>query len=737
MRIDRSRRKHTLAFVAGHAAILEVLEPRLALSGSPLPTLANLESPNDTVVRLETNYGDIDIELYNSVAPITVSNFLNYVTSGSYGDSFFHRNAVSPSPFVLQGGGFRYTDAAGLSTIPTNAPIAREISGKSNVAETIAMARTQDVNSATDQFFINYVDNSSSLDPTQSNPGYTVFGKVVQGWDVVLTIQNLGSRDLTSDPAFAGPQAGAMGEVPVGSSYNSSVGVRAADLVQLIRAEVIKPATVAGFFNNQVFYPEGFRSPTTTETLDLYNPNNFTGSYQVVVHYELGQRDAVVASATIAPHASITLTLSDSTQSGLNTVRSGVPYAVEVDSAFPEAATGVQPVAASMNRVDFGAAAGEAFFNPAGETRTDALKTWDLPRIERNANSREFITYENLSDTDAIVATVFHTAGGDFIAQRTLGPYRRGGLEVFSLGLPDGVLWARVTSTQDIVVGMSDWDLPVAVGSGLVSDTPGFAVIGVDDGGDTAGGFGGAEIRTGFTSTVSFVNPGAAAASVTLRSWRTSGLASTKTLSIAAGGRLDLVLDSTDLTIPADEFFSLTYTSDNPVAVQYTSRTDQGHGSTGVSTDGVASTFSASVAPVAYFADGELDPSLPASSQTETVSIFNPFATDTSFSYTVRYFFSDGTIIDGASGSLGANGRVDVVSRNVTAVRNKAASNPAFRTYGIAVIATGTSTTVPSNVTAAAGIVSLTRWDASSGHAIASDPMFSGAGVLLTDAIFQ
>src|SRR5262249_37297319 len=150
---------------------------------------------------------------------------------------------------------------------------------------------------------------------------------------------------------------------------------------------------------------------------------------------------------------------------------------------------GVQPVAASMNRVDFGAAAGEAFFNPASDARPDAFKTWDLPRIERNADSREFITYENLSETDAIVATVFHTAGGNFIAQRTLGPHRRGGLEVFSLGLPDGVLWARVTSTQDIVVGMSDWDVPVAIGAAGVADTPGFAVMGVDDGGGTAGGF--------------------------------------------------------------------------------------------------------------------------------------------------------------------------------------------------------------------------------------------------------
>ncbi len=127
-----------------------------------------------------------------------------------------------------------------------------------------------DITSATSQFFINYVDNTF-LDPTAADNGYAVFvAKVIQGWDVVQTIEALQSLDLTADPAFAGPQAGNMGEVPLGSSYNSSVGVHQADLVSLISAEVIKPASVPGFFSQKVDFPEGFRSGTSVE--NAFNP---------------------------------------------------------------------------------------------------------------------------------------------------------------------------------------------------------------------------------------------------------------------------------------------------------------------------------------------------------------------------------------------------------------------------------------------------------------------------------
>ncbi len=208
-----------LSSLAGAPAFDALERQQSALSTTHLPHLVDMESPNDTVVRLETNFGDIDVELYNSAAPITVSNFLKYVNSGRLGDTFFHRSSLSPSPFVLQGGGYQYTDAGGLVTVATDAPIVRETTGKSNLARTLAMARTGDITSATSQFFINYVDNTF-LDQTAADNGYAVFAKVIQGWDVVLNIEALQSVDLTGSAAFAGPEASNFGEaVPVGSSF--------------------------------------------------------------------------------------------------------------------------------------------------------------------------------------------------------------------------------------------------------------------------------------------------------------------------------------------------------------------------------------------------------------------------------------------------------------------------------------------------------------------------------------
>lgn len=132
-------------------------------------------------VKLQTTLGDIVIELDTTRAPATTANFLNYVNSGFYDGTVFHR--VIPG-FMAQGGGFT-TDFEQKQTQP---PIANEAdNGLKNARGTLAMARTQDPNSATSQFFINYTGNTF-LDHTSPSPqgwGYAVFGKVVDGMDVV------------------------------------------------------------------------------------------------------------------------------------------------------------------------------------------------------------------------------------------------------------------------------------------------------------------------------------------------------------------------------------------------------------------------------------------------------------------------------------------------------------------------------------------------------------------------
>ncbi len=150
-------------------------------------------------VSLQTNYGAITLELDQAKAPVTVANFLKYVDSGHYNKTVFHR-VIGPGPrfpkgFMIQGGGF----SVGVGNNPptekdTNAPIKNEAdNGLANEPGTIAMARTSDPNSATAQFFIN-LDNNSFLnhrDRSQQGYGYAVFGKVVEGMDVVVKIGNV------------------------------------------------------------------------------------------------------------------------------------------------------------------------------------------------------------------------------------------------------------------------------------------------------------------------------------------------------------------------------------------------------------------------------------------------------------------------------------------------------------------------------------------------------------------
>lgn len=151
-------------------------------------------APNPHVV-LNTNAGDITIELYPEAAPITVDNFLDYVNSGFYNYLLFHR--VIPG-FMIQAGGFYYnSDDGKFYKAPTSDPIINESdNGLSNLRGTIAMARLGDdpegnpqPNSATSQFFINHVDNPG-LDRANAPDGYgyCVFGLVVEGMDVVDTI---------------------------------------------------------------------------------------------------------------------------------------------------------------------------------------------------------------------------------------------------------------------------------------------------------------------------------------------------------------------------------------------------------------------------------------------------------------------------------------------------------------------------------------------------------------------
>jgi len=137
-----------------------------------------------TRVEFETNQGNFTVELYPEKAPATVANFLQYVKDGFYESTIFHRVI---NGFMIQGGGFERD----LFQKPTRAPVKNEsANGLKNNTGTIAMARTQDPNSATAQFFINLKDNAflDHTGPQSSKVGYCVFGKVINGMDVIKKI---------------------------------------------------------------------------------------------------------------------------------------------------------------------------------------------------------------------------------------------------------------------------------------------------------------------------------------------------------------------------------------------------------------------------------------------------------------------------------------------------------------------------------------------------------------------
>jgi len=161
-------------------------------------------SDSNPLVQIETSLGEIVLELFADKAPVSVENFIAYAKGGHYDGTIFHRVIKG---FMIQGGGF----TPEMVEKPTREPIVNEARNKvKNKTGTIAMARTMEVDSATSQFFIN-TENNKFLDNTGTSPqdfGYAVFGQVVDGMDVVYTIEQrptttvAGHDDVPKEPVL-------------------------------------------------------------------------------------------------------------------------------------------------------------------------------------------------------------------------------------------------------------------------------------------------------------------------------------------------------------------------------------------------------------------------------------------------------------------------------------------------------------------------------------------------------
>jgi cyclophilin family peptidyl-prolyl cis-trans isomerase len=667
---------------AAPATAFEPLEERLTFYQdamiASLPSIHIMEDWHHTVVRMDTNVGKIDFELFDDVAPLTVANFKNYIKSGRYDETFFHRLAAG---FVLQGGGFRFDDVAGESSIPADAPINNEFN-RSNLLGTLAMAKLPgNPNSATSQFFVNLADNSSILD--SQNGGYTVFGKVLQGWNIIQAIAGYTVRDL--DLAFTGsdPDPGTFDTVPTRPGYNPSVGPREATLVKILDIEMIKEKNSTKFFEQTYAYPEGFRSATVTERVDLVNlDHDFSSYYQIIVRYENGDRDQVVDSGALVADARRSVKLTDANNQLVAKVRAGVGYAIIVRTS--------RSMAVALDHRDNGVTLHESFVME-GRQQTAWMQRWAFGGGERGALFQNYILVNNLSDQTITVNFAIYPENGTQILymSRTVEGLRRFGIAIHTLGtlIPTGKFSVQVVSTGPIVAGFSQYKTG---GSPAASD--GDTAQGIMNGGSTEGYLAGAYISSAYPDDAEvellFAANSPAAIVVDFTFYLSTGGemgSSPVLLSVASVGtrRETWKLRDLNFALPLDSFFAVKYQVRNsaaPIAVNYRTK---------IAGDTASTPFQTQTSSTMAFADGFTDPN--AGADQETISIFNPYSrANVTFLYEIRFHFFDGDTVfipgGGNVNSIESHHRIDIRATQFPAVMNKINANPANRMYSVEIV---------------------------------------------------
>lgn len=245
--------RQTRSATAVSMAVLSLLSVMLVLPAAALAT----------TVRVETNVGPIDIQLFDQQAPATVANFLTYVRSGAYDSSFFHRSVEG---FVIQGGGYTWRTTAGPLKIPALAPVVNEFSPtRSNLRGTVAMAKLgNNPNSATTEWFVNLANNSANLD--NQNGGFTVFGRITPPG--MLVVDQIAALSVVN---FSGCESSysALNAVPVVSTPISCALTTLRSLTFTPTVRVLSEATATDRVFNylEAVYPQYLRPSTPSPTL--------------------------------------------------------------------------------------------------------------------------------------------------------------------------------------------------------------------------------------------------------------------------------------------------------------------------------------------------------------------------------------------------------------------------------------------------------------------------------------
>jgi len=213
---------------------------QFAMSGVLVLAVAGAAAAAPIQVTFDVQYlGSFTVELHDDT-PLHRDNFVQYVTDGAFTDSIIHRSDQGVN--VIQGGGFYFSDPMTLDYIPTPyppVPLEADLGG-SNLLGTLGAARTSDPDSATSGWFLNMADNSGIFDPAAGQDGYTVFGHVVDGWDVAEAIYALNVWDAS---AIFGS---AFTQLPLHDTFDNTGPLQVTDFVIITGATVIpEPAALA------------------------------------------------------------------------------------------------------------------------------------------------------------------------------------------------------------------------------------------------------------------------------------------------------------------------------------------------------------------------------------------------------------------------------------------------------------------------------------------------------------
>lgn len=434
-----------MARCGGSSPALEQLEARKLLSNAPLPSLAELSDPSHAVVRLGTEVGAIDVELFDSAA---TAELIGRVNAGDLDEAFFH----SREGGTLRTGAFRFTDGSGLSA---TAGVGTAASG----AGVAAAARTVAVLPSSGELIFNLADNSDEAALAEA----VVIGRVVDdaSWGVVQAIASMSTADLSAG------LGGSFTAVPVVGGVDAGAPVSESALVEMVDIELVKFAGDDEFLSHAFYYPEGFAGSTINEFLPLANPNGEAVSYQVIARFEVGQRDMVIATGVMAAHARDGITISQFERPALNLVPQGVPYALEVRATAP--------VSANLSHYDFGTATGETFTK-------EASTLWVLADGVKGPEVFDFLVWQNVSSQDATVTVTFYPENGSAPTSMVMATaaHRRNGLSIANTEIvPEGRFSVRLESTQPIVAALTHYD-PAGEGHG-------FTTLGATGTGSTAG----------------------------------------------------------------------------------------------------------------------------------------------------------------------------------------------------------------------------------------------------------